>query len=513
MIRNKLIFQDRMNLSRRRPCISIERIYEAVSDLSDSLTLCTTVLPKGIPIQVVYENFILSRVYTTKGRCIEVTDLLFSHLPKMIESDYMQSVCNGDFDLTGQLWISNDSLSKFNMRITENGHTFYHDTTTLIQQFLDGSSIVPFDEMLVFTPIWSSTLMGDSIFVSYEEFLEVMGWDFKIPDYITTKVNTVDNIVSLYNRSKNTKSPSNAEQSQKPYPDTLVIHKDDISRVRGHLTSVEEIIVAEIGIPDEKNVAFVSSISIEPDRFGRIHPHMTLQIMQDKSHVMKIELPFLEDLLVRDYREKDLIDVTLVNNVICLGDIIERDHMNHSAFETVVANSCCSYCTQKLTRHNGQFYCENPTCFRQNYNRLLHMCRILNIPANEHSFIYPHFASEMTLAEFLDLNEPNLRHFLKEEYLPDVRNAIADNIFLLHDNDVVTMEKLLDALSLRGLFSRHINKIVESISSGKYSWKNLPEILTTPSLLGRIGIPPQDTFTIKRSAMLRLKEIRRFSDL
>ena len=513
-----------------RSRIAIERLHDAVADMTETETVCTTVLPKGVPIQLIYENFVLECIYGNEGECVELTDLLMSHVPQFIESDYLHATCDGDFELTGRLWLSKEHLSQLNGKHIAAKLPQYPDTVTAVRQFLKRDTPIPFSDMLLFTPDWSTELFGSSIFGAYEEFLNVMGNSFPIPDHLTTSVRTIDNVITFYERIKRMQSHSSEHSNvqQTPEPDVVIVFKNDVTRVSGQFTDPSIVTVAEIEFSPTELRAVLDRITLGPDRFGRIRPALVaVETSASVEDTINILLPSTNDLLVKDYREGDVVKLEYNGYIPRLGPVIQRSPSSHHSERTgwrEYQNKICNHCYQPLSQRNESLFCDNPYCTCANYYRLLHACspRALDLPITRQDIahLYTQFEEESTpITALLNTSRQELCETLWDECIEDTLRILTNRHDQLHGRgyspevQLFAQGRFLDALSLRGLYARNIHKLQEGLKKKRFSWQELHGVLTDKEMLVSLSIPIRDAKEIAASAMHHIDEVLSFASL
>ena len=510
--------------------ITIERLHEAVADMNETETVCTTVLPKGVPIQLIYENFVLECIYGNEGECVELTELLLSHVPQFIESDYLHATCDGDFELTGRLWLSKEHLAQLNGKLISAGLPQYPDTRSAVRKFLERDTPIPFSDMLLFTPDWSTELFGSSIFGAYEEFLTVMGNSFPIPDHLTTSVRAIDNVITFYERIKQLQAHATEHSAvqQTPEPDAVVVFRNDVTRVSGAFTNTGDATVAEIEFSPAELRAVLDRIILGPDRFGRIRPMIiadeTTASVDDTLTVM-LQTP--EDLLVKDYHEGDVVRLEFNGSIPRLGAVVQKTTTPRHSARTgwrEYHDHTCNHCYQPLSQRNGSFFCDNPYCTCANYYRLLHAChsRVLDIPITHQNLahLYAGFEEESTpITALLNTSRHDLCEVIWDECIDATLEIITNRHNQLYgrgyspDVKFFAQGRFLDALSLNGLYQSNIRKLQKGLETNALYWEELPDILSSERMLISLKIPIRDAREITASTIRHIDEVVAFSKL
>ena len=510
--------------------ISIERLHDEVADLPESTIVCAAVIPKGIPVCLSYGNFVLERIHTNSGSDIDITDLLFSYVPRMIEDEYIRASCNGDFTIEGILWISKEHLIKVNDKLRSLGHRIYPDGKTAVTKFLERDTPIPFDDMLFVSPIWSVELIAESFFACHSEFLMTLRSDFALPTHLTTSVRAIDNVISFYEQLRQY-SPDSGEHStsqQTPDPESVIIYNDDITSLRDNPQgNITPRVIAEIELEKPRLTIEIDSIIVGPDRLGRMHPTVHLyETSIDENELVSISIPSIPDLLAANYKENDIVELNFTSYIPRLGKIIKSSRNNYIPNGLKeVNNKRCSACGTALMQSNNNLYCENPECEETNFNRLLYACRkdVLDLPLSKTDITYllPRiFESAITpIVELLNTNIDMLSSVIGEEKALSFITSSGKRHLQLYGCgysrtvQCVVQERFIDALSLRGLFRSDLKKLRIGLENNKWEWKDLPNLLTDPYELCKLFISPQDSNTIVRSAKNRIEEVIAFSVL
>ena len=523
---------------RRNRFIKTDQLHEAVADLPDASSVCATVKPKGVPIQLHYGNFILERIYTGGKSCLDVTDIMLSQVPNMIENDYLHSSCNGDFELSGQLWISDEQLSQLNSRLSRTGFSPYKSPSLVVEKFLLRDIPLSIEDTLHFTPMWSTTLFDLALFATYEEFLTVVGTDFSMPGHITTTVKTIDNITSFYEvvRIMAINQNEHSINRNTPIPETIVILKDDLTRIRGPYSDIEETIIAELELPVSERTTTIDNITVGPDRSGRIHPVITVgETMFPPDGVSPIRswlhanipLKDVGDLLKKGYQEGDEVTLSSTSGIPKLGDITRKGSLEANVISNGLKEyhaRICVHCQEPLIQHGLSYFCDNPACSGANFYKLIYACQqgVLDIrmtPYDLFNFIRAETDDSLTTPVYnlLTTKAEELREIV---WLGDIMDTLYDiscrinqlrGVGYSPDIQRITQCRLIDALSIRGMYRENINKLRNGLENGSWRWTELASVLTSPSKLCSLSISPRDANTISTSAGLHLVEVTAFS--
>lgn len=523
-------------MSRHRPT-TFECIQHAVSSLPDDTSLCTNVVHDGVRVQLVYENFVLCRIYRETGDCREITERVISCVPNFIENDYLHSACNGDFDLSGTLWAPEPAFVAINRFRQQSGSSAYNDTLTIVEDHLNGLyDTIKAGGWFLFTPTWSATLIGRSLFATYEDFLDVMASDFLVPDHITTTTRTMHHVVDLFKPERDNQYTITQESVMQHHtpgsPQNLLISNNDLSRIVGPLAHKPTNQVSLFKMDRESSFAQIKNINIEPDRFGRLHPKIYFDNFSIRSE-WPIEIPLntIDDLLREDYRVGDVVEIKFVGVIPHIGRVLLREEdpkfddkkqtINHElglwhAME-------CVWCHGPLTQKHVSLYCDNPSCDLVNYARVQYACSpgSLDLPIHPHglNYICSHVINptETPIIDVLNLGRAELSEIVEDDCVDEALAMLNNRHCLLHGNghpieiQALAQRKFLDALSLQGLYRTNVDHLQKQLMEQRYRWQDLHHVLTDPRILTRYGVSPRDARDIAQAAMLRSEEVQAFS--
>ena len=502
----------------------IKRLHAAVKNISDTTNLCTTTIPKGVPIQLFYENFSLSRIYDIHGK--EITSLIVNDVPQIIESDYLWSICDGDFTINGQLWLPRSSKNN----------------KAKIEKCLN-QEILRHRERFFFTPSWIIESQGRSLFATYDEFITVMKEQFLMSEHRLTTPQTIHQAIELCDRDLPYQNlPVNEKSSMKQIPnsDGLIIRCNEISDVNEPTTiTIDNTPIALVAPHSQsftflektnpESLAFVKQIDILPDRFGRIRPILITEPYYGPEDTLEIPLPQLDDLLVRGYEEGDVIKLIRAGPVALADRIVERsesptdNYSNHPQNLQRLSHNQCPYCSQSLVFYCNEFYCNNPRCGNTNIERVFHACSpsVLDLPisrdelASIQNDVY--WNDPYPLISFLHSGRDELYELgWNEEYLEQLLQDFTMRYNQLHGHgcsrevQLMTQGRFIDALSLRGLYTKNIRQLQNGLSNGYLSWQTLPMILMDSKSLMVLGIPPDNAAEIALAAQQRSVELLQF---
>lgn len=519
----------------RQDTISIDRIHDAVADLPDEATLCAVCVPVGVPVQLFYQNFVLSDIHSFWETETDLTELVLSHVPQFIESDYLHATTHGDFDLIGQLWISRAALREVNRA---RARSAYRQPAEAIAAALSGRDGAV-GQHLRFTPRWSSTFFGRSFFATYEDFLTAMERDFPKPDHVVTTVRSIDNVIALHdtirdrtNRHHHPTSPKDIMHGT-PDTDAIIILQNDLVFGHGRAPDLGAMEVASIGIPPPPDHATLERVGINPDRFGRMQPMLTAttdgRLFPEE---VSFTLPTIDALVMGGYREGDMVAVNYIpaTSTPRLGVIVAREtHVGPEDLDSDLRHlkaGLCTFCGGLLRTHYNELYCDNPECCASTLERMHYACQpgVLDLPFDDQDLHFVHrelhgCGTGAGIAGMLQLGRDELNDYLSEEDAEYVLNILRTRHAQLHGHgypqDVRTLAqgRFLDALSLRGLYRSHVRRLQTGLAQNTWRWNDLPSVLTDQKALITAGIPRVDARDIVEAAELRLDEIDAFSRL
>jgi hypothetical protein len=276
-------------------------------------------------------------------------------------------------------------------------------------------------------------------------------------------------------------------------------------------------------------LAEIDRVTIEPDRFGRIHPVVTLNEFSYLSdEASAVHLPRVEDVLAGNYRDGDVIELSFVNQLPQPGRVLHRPDTPELDIDRDIARlnaGLCTYCHAPLTRRNRNLYCDNPSCCMTNYYRMLHasQTQVLDLPIDSYGlqFLHAHYtcAADTPVAALLNLGREELSDIVEDDCVDRALEIFTHRHQQLHGQgwsrevQLVTQGRFLDALSLQGLYRANIGRLQTQLARNAWQWSDLPSVLTDGSVLRSYDIPPQDAREIVHSARLRATEVEAFTKL
>jgi NAD-dependent DNA ligase len=511
----------------RKKTISITHIRNAVSGLPEETDLCVMFLPKGIPVQLHYEDFALARGFTMDATCQEITHILEA-IPQNLENDYLWSATRGDFDLCGQLWISPAALYDINRRRNRVGFQSYHSIEDAIQSLLrHNKQSYAVKSALFFTPTWSHQLLGDSAFATYDNFLSVLDCNFIIEDRQRLTVGTINTLNAIYEEKSGYNDARSTLAFDEPKLEGLVVYKNDLVNSRFEKAWIagdgrDDVILAGVRFEPESMEAVLSVVSIEPDRFGRLRPVIGFE---DRIHrtdtLFWTSLPTIEDLQQHGYDQGDVVDVTYTAEIPRLGKILRKStDTDRSPWNQTLH---CESCTGRLVERHGQRYCGNEWCQSTTLYRILYACTptVLDLPIDRDD------AEWLCLSVGFPLTLPTLLTLGREEFNEIVSNTDVDLILRalcarrnqLHgigypsDVQSLAQTRFLDALSLNGLHRTNSRRLQKGLSAQDWLWTDLEQVLTHHPTLRGFGISRRDAQEIVDHTNRRREEIQAYAEL
>jgi len=493
--------------------ITIEQLHDTVADLPDEVVICALRFPDGVNATLIYRGFVLSRLIMDEEEVSDISDLMFSHIPQFITSEYLQATTNGDFDLAGQLWMPRSSVVEIHKELDIEHYPLskLKSTNELIIDGLESSQSV-ITKHLQFTPYKSQTLLENRFFATYEDFFTVLGLDFPHTHFMLTTVRSIDNIV-----------PFCLTDCVYETGMVLLFRNDRIKNKTP--MELDPISIVKIS-PVSSIQAKIESVTISPNRFGLLKPVVTARIENPlQEDVLQFTLPTIKDVLIKPYREGDVVTVEYTSNIPRLGETVigvNRD-IGDPVDEDLkrIQQRLCPYCGSSLALRSGGLYCNNPECSMVILNRIQYACQpgVLDLPftVNDLQFIlYPSLEgsqSSVSLVTILTFGRTDLEEFADDSKIDDILEILRTRHAQLHglgyDRRIQTLTqgRFLDALSLQGLMRSHIRRLQKGLSEDILRWSDLSNILTDHMSLIASGIPSCDVRDIIEAAKLRRYEI------
>ena len=276
----------------------------------------------------------------------------------------------------------------------------------------------------------------------------------------------------------------------------------------------------------------IEHITIPPNRFGRLHPRIFAETPEDYNSNLDIELSSIDDVIKRDYRKGDVVELNYIGTIPQLGKILQPTKITFPTESSldhelrIVRSGRCTSCYNPLTCRNGNLYCDNTTCSYKNIDRLVYACghRILDLPVGklDLAYWYSDQCSDIVapVTQLLTAERDILNQLAKDE---DELNYILDTFVTRHNQlhgytypdevQLITQGRFLNALSLRGLYQSNINHLQTGLAYANWQWKDLPTVLTDSKKLQSLGIPQKDAREIVQSTLLGIDEVASFANL
>ena len=524
------------DLFRRSKNHTIYHIHDAVADLADDVVLYATIIPKGAQAQLFYDNFGLVnfRILRPDGQFdhYAASDAMFSHIPEFIKSEYLHAAWTGGFDLIGRMWVSLPAMFGINVIRRERGEPIFQSyESAIIEAFKLGLDYIV--EQIRFTPFWSTALLGRRFFATYDNFLTALESDFPKLDSITTTVRGVDNITKLYNlvvdRINIVRAKEDGDANALPETDVIIIHTNDLTMAsKSNLPKLTPSEVTTVEVPNDTISAILDHVEIVPDRFGRLEPSLcAITDLHEWPGYIKFTLPSIEELLKRGYREGDTVSVCLLKNrQPKVGKVLTVTDQKDTQIDEdlkYLREGKCPNCTEPLINKSDTLYCINDACSLVVHSRLLYACKpeVLNLNSDI-TYLVDHFVNLGTsrgITEFLTLGREQLSECLGDDDVEHMLKIFRKRHAQLHGHGYSkivqnnTQGRFIDALSVRGLYRRHIQLLQQQLAKNAWRWIDLPSVLTDMPSLVRYGISRSDARSIVGSARRRLIEIDAFSKL
>jgi len=514
---------------RHKKPIPITRIHDAVADLAEETELCVTFLPKGVPIQLFYEDFCLARAFMVESPCQEIT-LILDALPQFIENEYLLATSNGDFDLYGQLWLSPTSLRDINQHRRFVGQRPYLSVEKAIGTLINtpimqiDNDLLRIRNALCFTPTWSDQLTKTSVVATYDDFLGVMETNFPMEENHLLTVKTIDNLIPIYQavlgyNDAHPYAPIDAAELQ-----SVIVCKNHLQS-RPNTISHDYLIVADIAIEQTPIEVVIDIVNIEPDRFGYLRPMIGFEeVSRHQDDLCFQSLPTIAELYRRSYKEGDVVEVRYVGGVPHLGPVI-RNHADPAPADWgySLRKGLCESCQQKLTIRQGGLRCDNPFCMSINLYRVLYACapNVLDIPFDSKDLFYLCVSSDypITLPSLLTFGKSDLQQFLPNSEINAMVETLRTRRNQLHgigyqqDVQSIAQKRFLDAISIAGLHRKNIQRLQTRLVNKDWYWGELHQVLTRPNMLRRFGLDKHDALDIAEQAKHRQDELQAYAEL
>lgn len=265
----------------------------------------------------------------------------------------------------------------------------------------------------------------------------------------------------------------------------------------------------------------ITKISIDPDRFGRLHPVIWFYpIPHAAQSISRVHLSSIDQLLARGYAVGDQVHLSIVGDYPFLGRIILRVR-DEDRWPLTTVPDYCHHCQRPLVMRDGQRYCREVSCPQTIYARLTYGVRALGLPFRREDISYLVWYRELvqdlpsllfiTAEDLAGDTDEGASYFDKDEaeaLVEQTQEHVAD-LLNPHEPEMrfATQNTILDALSISGLYRADRRKLADHLYRGHWDWTNLPEIMTNPADLRRCGIAKADALAIARTARDRITEL------
>lgn len=504
-----------------KPAISIDRLYDLISDLSEETLITAIILPVGIQVELFFEEFYLTKVlYSIGTESIDITDIIYgtSNIPQTVIDDEIKTLIpSGDFDVCGTLYLSPDSFNKINRHKARYGEPTFRYMESAIMYILNAHEHM--DE-LKFTPHWSYALAELPQITEYNDILDILAFDFTIMDHISTNehitvnVKTIGNIEAYYRNLLDLDSASKKEDFS---PKSILLFGDEIKKAPMIYTSIDKQIIGEIDLQAAQDKIKIAAVEIEPDRYGRMRPVISSDdVNRHECEFYTIALPSIEYLKAMDYNVGDVVELNFIKGIPQIGRILEK--AEHIKLNIDHERQYCQHCGSRLQQKQKQFYCSDVHCETRIINRMIYASsrQSLDLPFDWRTIAQLVLNGNVIkdLPSFLGLTRDDLMTYYDTELIDFILNKITKRLNMLHGcrsvpNEVqnLTQGRFLDALSLNGLHKRNIKYLREGLWRKQFIWSDLAQALTDHSLLSQLDIHPQDVIEIIKDAKSRLYEL------
>lgn len=259
----------------------------------------------------------------------------------------------------------------------------------------------------------------------------------------------------------------------------------------------------------------LTRISVELDRFGRMYPVVWFEpVYHNGSIFNSASLRTMDDVYRHDYVVGDIAHLRIIGSCPVIGQVITRSPSGPRLVESVNFGYC-SPCQQKTVLRSGHYYCPDPMCPLLTFSRGVYAIRedVLNLPLRKllHTFLRDELTSDIPSLLFLD-HEQLLESgcYTHNESLKTA-SILRERVCQLFGTDVDVrydvQDRVLNALSLTGLFTKDRRILLENLYRGKWEWGRLPEILTDRSFLRSCGFESRDARIVSQHAQSRIEEL------
>lgn len=263
----------------------------------------------------------------------------------------------------------------------------------------------------------------------------------------------------------------------------------------------------------------IRHITIDPDRFGRLQPTIMFDTISYRGeYFTSARLDACEDIVKYDYACGDLIDVEIIGGIPRIGWLLRKSDAD-DRFSGVIGYDYCHHCQKRLVYHNGNRYCQSTEeCPRTAFARLSYAVQpnVLNLPLGKEDLNYIIWGGELAMnlpsLLFLDSTQFDTRFYHRDEseVIVSALRLRLDQLFghgFPRYIQLQAQDKVLDALSLTGLYNKDRQRLCELLEDSRWAWNDLPSVLTDTRFLRSCGIASQDARTISRGAEGRITEL------
>ncbi|CAK9253469.1 unnamed protein product [Sphagnum jensenii] len=532
--------QDRREIYRLRepsqqtPLSTANLIQEALLDIPDGIQVCATFRPQGIPIQLFFENAVLKCIFRVD------TDQDITHicpcLTMVIDNEFLHDNTHGDFDLCGDLWMSEFVFNGINHTRKKQGLVAYKTMEDALTDIMQEPWRVHsgYKKEIYFTPFWSYALIASGLFETYEQFLETMKSDFPYEHHVVFQVFSCDNpMISEDRTSLNRRTVEKFCQKKSGFDEktaprdvsnarSVYLIYDDLANVEANGDCIK--LIAEIPFIPEPVVGVLDCVEAEPDRTGRIRPVLTYtNYAREDKDVIQQDLIDLEDLAIRNYAVDDVVEITFPAGIPRLGRIIRKGVSDEpNPITTLLKTKDCPCCRRKLSKRGNQLYCYSPSCPSVLIERLAYACSppVLDIPITYNDLVHMVFEYEEGVLNLPRLLSLGYSDFFKYMGTPEA-GTIVETLKTRHrqfygvgypsDVKFITQGRFLDALSLRGMSRNNVALLQIALSKDKLHWSEIAHVLRDRRFLRKLDIPKDDVVDIVVDATYRKSELKDYA--
>ncbi len=520
----------------RRKATHPADLADVIGGLPRGTELCAITLPQGLQVQALYENFVLARVFLMDGTDRDITALLPHGLfPVLLENEYLMASTDGNFDICGRLWIDHQQFLTFQQNRALKERIQYPSVEAMLYACLESGVFCSADPeqiiQLQFTPNWSYELLGGRYCGSYSDFLEILQPPFQTEELALIQpdeggVVTAKSLSELLELYEVYLGYQDTNAFAGPRLEAFLVLRNQIHEE--HLTMDDQaaLLVAKLPFASQPVRAIIDAIDLEADRFGRVRPVLSVQeryLPEERFHT--ITLDDVKALEQRGYQPGDVVDLHQIGSIARLGRLVERSKRSAVA-DRLAARQLrfCHHCQEPLRVRHGQFYCLNDGCPIVTWDRLQYACspQALHIPFEAGTLQYMVLCADdtpNTVPQLLTATPAELAKTLSGETLEEVLLAIQhirDILEGLYNQPTLQTHargRLLDALSIRGLYQPSILKLQHGLLQKIWHWSDLADVLTDAKLLTRLGIPRVDQHSILDHTKRRHAELVHCSKL